>query len=401
MGMVDDVKPMVAGWKLIMQIAVACIAFAGGYSIQALSVPLVGPVVLGAFSFPVTLFWFLGCMNAVNLLDGLDGLAAGVCVFVSVTLLLMSLFLGNSVSMLLTAGLTGALVGFLLFNFHPATIFLGDSGTMLLGYLIASLALQGATRKAEASVALLIPIIALGLPIFDTAAAILRRWAARAPVSVADRGHIHHVLLSRGLSHRGAVLALYVASILLCGAAVLVMAGRDELTVMVLGSLAILAFVSVRVLGGVRFAQVLGRVSEDWARSRRSRGAAAAAVKTTQGIRNAQDIHELWQSCGEALAAMGLDSAMLHLYQNEGLAARELTWYNTGSTDPSALSGKDIWEGRLPIRRADRVIGELHVRRARDDGPPVASATELIHRLRDELSVQLERLDSHPPTTAK
>ncbi len=261
-GVVDDVRGLRARWKLLLQCLPACAAMAGGYVIHEVSTPFGGSLSLGALAIPVTLFWFLGCMNAVNLLDGLDGLAAGVCLFVSLTLLLVSVFFGNAVSVLLMCCLSGSILGFLVFNFHPASIFLGDSGTMLLGFLIASLSIMS-SRKVETAVALLIPFIALGLPILDTALAILRRWCRRLPISAADRQHIHHVLLSMGLSHRQVVVILYVVCIFLGGAALLVTAGRSEVTVLVLGSLSIMAFVCVRIFGGLRFSQVFARLAEE------------------------------------------------------------------------------------------------------------------------------------------
>ena len=160
-------------------------------------------------------------MNAVNLMDGLDGLAAGVCLFVSLTLFLVSLHFRNVLAMLLMSCFSGAVFGFLLFNFYPAKIFLGDSGSMLLGFLVGALSLIGSTRKAETAIALLIPVVALGVPIFDTSLTILRRWYKKFPIGSPDRQHIHHVLLSMGYSHPRAVLTLYVTTMVLGGAALL------------------------------------------------------------------------------------------------------------------------------------------------------------------------------------
>ncbi len=165
LGIADDAFGVSVGWKLLFQFVAASVAFASGYSISAVSNPFGDPVTLGVLSFPVTVVWFMICMNAVNLLDGLDGLAAGVCIFAVITLFLVSLFFGNVVAMALLACLGGAILGFLVYNFHPASIFLGDSGSLLLGFLVAALALVGAARKVEATVALLVPLMALGLPI--------------------------------------------------------------------------------------------------------------------------------------------------------------------------------------------------------------------------------------------
>jgi len=407
-GVLDDVRDLPVRWKLLLQTVAACVAFAGGCSITAISNPFGVPLVLGLWSFPVTLLWFLGCMNAVNLLDGLDGLAAGVCLFVTITLFLVSVFFGNVMSMLLMACLSGAILGFLLFNFHPASIFLGDSGSMLLGFLVGALSLLGATRKAEAAVALFIPVVALGLPIFDTGLAIARRWSRRLPVSAADRRHVHHVLLSLGLSHKRAVLVLYGACVILGGAAVLIMAGRNELTLMVLGSLAIVAFVCVRVFGCLRFDALWGRLSEDWARSRRSAEARIAVENAGQRMQAATDIEAMWAACSDALKALELDYATLRLNGDDGSESSVWTWSN-GSTqttcdqaDPpqggdaeeagSHVCQPDCYLCRLGIRNNGHLFGDLELRKHLDNGPLLPVAPELLGKLQNQMGRRTELL---------
>ncbi len=312
LGIVDDVMQLSARWKLLCQVAAAGVAVAGGFCVTAISNPFGGSIVLGWLGVPVTILWFIGCMNALNLLDGLDGLAAGVGLFVAVTLLLVSSVYGNGLAMLLLACLAGATAGFLRYNFHPATIFLGDSGSMLLGFWVAALSLLAA-RKAEAAVALLVPFIALGLPIFDTTLAILRRWSRNLPISAADRQHIHHRLLAMGLTHRRAVLVLYVACAALGAAALLISAGRGAMTLIVVGSLALLAFVCIRAMGTLRLNDLVGRLSRDWATGRRSAQARVAVEKARHLIRSAPDVTAAWNACRDAFCAMDLDHAELQV----------------------------------------------------------------------------------------
>lgn len=391
MGVFDDVRGLPARWKLLLQIVAATVAFSGGYSIRAITNPFGQPLVLGVLSYPATLLWLLCCMNAVNLLDGLDGLAAGVCLFASITLFLVSLFFGNVMSMLLMACLSGAILGFLLFNFHPASIFLGDGGSMLLGFLVGALSLLG-TRKTEAAIALLIPVILLGLPILDTVLAVLRRWCRRLPIAAADRRHIHHALLAMGLSHRQAVLVLYVVCVVLCCAALLVTAGRNEVTIMVLGSLGIIAFVCVRVFGGVRGVDLWKRFTQEMERRQRCADARVAVEKAMQRMQDAENSSAVWEAFREALGRLDFDFATLRLNGNSGSQPTTLTW---SSHDAHALSAEDLgtdgWFARLGVRSNGWTLGELELGRLGRE-TPLPEAPELLGKLRDQMSEKMATL---------
>ena len=395
LGIVDDAMRLAARWKLLFQVAAASVAVAGGFSITAVSNPFGGPIILGWLSVPVTIFWFVGCMNALNLLDGLDGLAAGAALFVTVTLLLVSMVFGNGLGMLLLACLGGATIGFLLYNFHPASIFLGDSGSMLLGFWVAALSLLAA-RKAEAAVALLVPFIALGLPIFDTTLAILRRWSHKVPISTADRQHIHHLLMGMGLTHKRAVLVLYVACAALGGAALLISAGHGGLTLAVVGSLALLAFVCVRVLGAVRFSELLGRLSGDWVLSHRSAEAKIAVEKAVHQIRSAATVGAAWAACRDAFGVLGLDYAELRVVDADLGGPERWLWSRIdGRTD--AASASDSWRVRLSVGAAGRPYGVMELAKCLHEGRPLPSASELGLRLRDELAARFARLAAEAP----
>ena len=157
------------------------------------------------------MFWFLGCMNIWNLIDGMDGLASGVGLLVSGTLTLVAIHNENFEAAVLAVALAGSLAGFLLYNWHPACIFLGDSGSMLIGLLIGVIGVQG-SMEGPSAISILFPIVAMGLPISDTAMAIFRRWVRNLPLSAADRRHVHHLLIGLGLNPRQAALMLYCFS---------------------------------------------------------------------------------------------------------------------------------------------------------------------------------------------
>jgi UDP-GlcNAc:undecaprenyl-phosphate GlcNAc-1-phosphate transferase len=208
-GVIDDTRGIRAGRKLLAQIAVAIFAFACGLRIEAIHLPLIGDFATWSLALPLTVLWIVGVMNAVNLIDGLDGLAAGVVFFAAATNFVVAWLSGTLLVALLAAAVAGAVLGFLIYNFNPARIFMGDSGSYLLGYVLATTALVGTPQKASTAVSLLVPVMALGVPIFDTLFAMVRRILERRPVFSPDRGHIHHRLLDMGLTHRRAVVVLY------------------------------------------------------------------------------------------------------------------------------------------------------------------------------------------------
>ncbi|WP_437588145.1 MraY family glycosyltransferase [Sorangium sp. So ce1000] len=249
----DDIKGMRARHKLLAQILAASLAWAFGLRLECVTLPYFGHVSFWPLSFLVTIPWFVAIINAVNLIDGLDGLAAGVgffaCVANFVTAYLGG-YPGNLVICLLAATLAGAIVGFLFHNFHPATIFMGDTGSMFLGFMLAAIPLFGVgTHKGGTALAVLVPLLALGLPIFDMISAMVRRFIARRPIFSADRSHIHHKLLDKGHSHRGAVLILYGLSLLFTVVALVAYVGRShEVGVALLACSAVL-FIVVRAAG--------------------------------------------------------------------------------------------------------------------------------------------------------
>jgi UDP-GlcNAc:undecaprenyl-phosphate GlcNAc-1-phosphate transferase len=254
-GAADDIKGLGPWRKLLAQAVAASVAYAAGYRIDAVNIPGVGDLEMGLLSYPVTLFWFLGVINALNLIDGLDGLAAGIAFLASLTNFIIAYINGAFIVALLSASLAGSLLGFLRYNFNPAKIFMGDSGSMFLGFVLAATSLRGATTKSSTAVAILAPMLALGVPIFDTMLAMIRRTLERRPVFAADRGHIHHRLLDLGLTHRRVVLLLYASSVLLAVAALGVAFGRSwQLGASLLLAGAVM-FVLVRAAGAVQRAK--------------------------------------------------------------------------------------------------------------------------------------------------
>ena len=211
LGLIDDLRPMSAKVKFLFQLAAALVLVLYGVKIEWLTNPLGGYIYLGNWGLPLTIFWVVAMVNVVNLIDGLDGLAAGVSSIAALTLLFVALQEGQTTVVFLSAALAGATLGFLPFNFNPARIFMGDSGALFLGYVLAAVSIEGAIKSA-AAVGLAVPVLALGLPIADTFFAIMRRSRNGRPVYRADKGHLHHRLLALGLNHRQTVVIMYCIS---------------------------------------------------------------------------------------------------------------------------------------------------------------------------------------------
>lgn len=221
-GMIDDTIHLNAFTKLIFQVAAAAAVVFSGIKIEIITNPFsnVGVTNLHQYiSVPLTILWIVGVTNAINLIDGLDGLAAGISLIASTSLLFISVLSGQSMVAVITATIAGATLGFLPYNFNPARIFMGDTGATFLGFILSVVSIGG-TLKAYTAVAIAVPVLVLGLPIFDTVFAILRRAANGKPIMAADRGHLHHRLMDMGLSHRQSVVIMYTISAILGLAAI-------------------------------------------------------------------------------------------------------------------------------------------------------------------------------------
>ncbi len=251
-GLVDDLYGMRASRKFILQSFVAIFSYVMGFKIQSVSLPFIGVIDMGIFAPVVTLLWIVGIINAINLVDGIDGLAAGLAFFVCVTNFVFGFASNNVIICLISSALGGALLGFLYFNFNPASIFMGDSGSMLIGYILATSSLWASMKKGT-TVALLIPIISMGLPIMDTFVAMFRRLILKRPIFSPDRGHIHHRLLQKGYSQKKTVVILYVVSIVFALAAIFSYFGSSLQVGVALLVLFVITIGIVRFVGGFSY----------------------------------------------------------------------------------------------------------------------------------------------------
>ncbi len=266
LGVLDDIKTLGSKTKLAFQLAAALsVVLISGTRISVITNPFGSSPYLELnpfISYTLTILWIIGITNAINLLDGLDGLAAGVASISSLSLFFVSMLradLDPSIAVytaVVTAALAGSTLGFLPFNFNPAKIFMGETGSAFLGFTLGVISIQG-TFKSYAAISITIPLLVLGLPLFDTLFAIIRRVGSGKSIMQADRGHLHHKLIDLGLSQRQSVVIMYTASGAL-GLCAIVLADRGALSAIIL-----LLAVSVFVIGGARYMSDFGE-SEDY-----------------------------------------------------------------------------------------------------------------------------------------
>lgn len=248
-GIIDDYKNLPAKVKLLGQIlAAAVLVIVFDVRIDFITDPFGDYIYTEWLAVPLTIFWIVSLTNTVNLIDGLDGLAAGVSTIASITIFLVALQQNIVLVAVLTAALAGAAFGFLYYNFNPARIFMGDSGSMFLGYMLAGISVIGAVKSA-ATIALIVPILALGLPILDTAFAIVRRYRGGVPIFKPDKGHLHHRLLDLGFSQRQAVLLMYVISALLGLSAVVLTEVSSQIAILIVCAVVAVVLFGAKKIG--------------------------------------------------------------------------------------------------------------------------------------------------------
>ncbi len=259
LGVFDDIRGAGPYLKFSVQAVAAALLFAGGLRIVNIPV-LFGDHGLPWFvGLPFTVLWVLAITNAFNLIDGLDGLAAGSALFSTMVAFVVALLYGTTLSAIMTIALAGAILGFLRYNFNPATIFLGDSGSLFIGFLLSALALAGA-QKAPTIVAVAIPVVSFGLPILETSLSIVRRLISGRPVFTADREHIHHKLLQHGMTHRQVVIILYGVSAIFAMLSLFLLWPTGSSLGLVLAVLGVGVWIGVQHLGYLEFVE-LARVA--------------------------------------------------------------------------------------------------------------------------------------------
>jgi UDP-GlcNAc:undecaprenyl-phosphate/decaprenyl-phosphate GlcNAc-1-phosphate transferase len=335
-GLVDDARGVRPLTKVLVQAAAGTYLFQAGFRITGLSNPLGGEaIVLGGWALPVTLLWFVGMSNAFNLVDGLDGLAAGLGLVSTLGLLAAAAMSGRWETVLIAGALAGALVGFLPYNFNPARVFLGDCGSLVVGFVLAAIAVKSSI-KASAVIAVSVPLLALALPILDVALAVVRRLVRRRPVFEGDRDHIHHRLVDMGLTPRRAVITLYGVATVFIVLALVSASGTRNVKWAVGAVFLLILWAGVRALGYWEVTELQKSFLTRMVAGLRASGDAALRG-LEHDLARAESIHEGWDRLCATAWALGLTE--LHLTPAEGWqgACPEIHRFCPPVTGPAAF----------------------------------------------------------------
>jgi len=372
LGVYDDLRGTNAVVKFVALGMIASLFFSMGGRVDALSVPFVGSVHLPSIvSYVVTVLWLVGIANAFNLIDGMDGLASGAALFASLVILVLSVTQTRPLMIVVALVLCGSLAGFLRYNFSPASIFLGDSGALFVGFMLASLSVQG-TQKAATAVAVVVPILAFGFPMVDTMMTMGRRLVSRRPIFEGDNEHIHHMLLARGWSQRKAALVLYGVCASFGLAAVIFPATGSKTTGVVLFVISVAVIIAV---GHLRYHEV----DEIRAGVRRTVGDRRLRVakniqvrRAARALAKASDLHDVFDAIRHMLefgeftfanAQVGQAgyaeinekafAASQHRHPRQELEMRNgrvfWSWLGEGGEPDDRLRARSSWCFRMPL----------------------------------------------------
>ncbi|TKJ32802.1 MAG: hypothetical protein CEE38_22215 [Planctomycetes bacterium B3_Pla] len=348
-GLMDDVRGLRARTKLCAQILATIIVCSAGIRIESITVTDRLTLDFGWFSWVFTLLWIVGITNAVNLSDGLDGLAAGISAVACGVIAILAVYNSDVVMAVLMLALLGSLTGFLVFNFHPAKVFMGDSGSLFLGFTIACSSVLCAT-KIETVVGLALPFLALGIPIFDTLFSILRRFLERRSLFAPDRSHFHHKLLALGLRQRHVVITAYVITLLAAGLGMLMLITRNAQTVMVFACILLLLVLIFRVVGSLRLRETITGLERKYTIYQQKRQEMENFERIELHFRQANIFDEWWQAVCFASDKLDFAGGLLPLTRRDG-TERTLVW----EKDDGHFSADEVVRMVVPVRdrRAD------------------------------------------------
>jgi UDP-GlcNAc:undecaprenyl-phosphate/decaprenyl-phosphate GlcNAc-1-phosphate transferase len=349
LGVYDDLHSVGPYTKFVVQSLAAIMLFAGGLRIVSVPVLFGGHQLRWFVGLPLTILWVLAITNAFNLIDGLDGLAAGSALFSTFVAFVVALSSGQSLVTTITIALAGAILGFLKFNFNPATIFLGDSGSLFIGFLLSALALAGA-QKAPTIVAVAIPVVSFGLPILETSLSILRRLISGRPVFTADREHIHHKLLQHGLTHRQVVIVLYAVSAVFALLSLFLLWPAGSSLGLVLAVLGIGIWIGIQHLGYLELGE-LGRVAQRTLEQRQVVINNLAILRATEELKAAQDCQQIRAALESAFSSTGFDGfdVQFSLFPGE---VNPVNGVNSGGRRELALHWGNIRASRSAVALA-------------------------------------------------
>jgi UDP-GlcNAc:undecaprenyl-phosphate GlcNAc-1-phosphate transferase len=396
-GLIDDARSLRARQKFAGQVLASTVLMASGLVIQGVQI-FDWHIELGLLAWPFTLFWLLGAINSVNLIDGADGLATTVGIILSGALGTMALMAGQDLEALVAFTLMGSLIGFLVFNFPPASIFLGDAGSMLIGLLTGALAIR-CCLKSSATFAMAAPIAIWAIPAFDCGIAIIRRKLTGRGISSTDRGHLHHCLLRRGFGSRQ--MLCWVASLCLVtvGGAILSQYFHREIYAFASVVAVVTLLILTRIFGHSEFLLVTDSlrnlsaslISPAWRTDR-------AAQRSTVRLQGTRPWESLWDLLLEAAPTLNLCRMRL----NMNLPWLHESYHASWKQDPTC-EPHHIWNAEIPLNVGGRQVGQLSISGQGDQGQMairIAKFVELLETIEDRLGMLLTELPQNAPGAA-
>lgn len=414
-GVYDDLRGSKAPLKFLVQAVAGGLLYALGGRIEVLSVPFVGSLELPmAIGLILTIVWTVGISNAFNLIDGMDGLAAGAALFASFVMMIVSLPLYNPFVTVVALALAGSLIGFLRYNFNPASIFLGDSGSLFLGFTLAALAVQG-TQKASTVVAVVIPLLAFGVPMVDTGFTLMRRFISGRPLFQGDREHIHHMLLARGWSQRRVAFVLYGVCALFGLMAMLFVGETGRTTGLILFVIGVAVALAVGRLRYHEIDEIKASVQRNLG-NRRVRAANNLRVRrAARAMSEAENLTQLFAAVeqmlelGEFVYAVARLGCKEQNASNEHMVAREQSEQGLRRTEVSegfihwswergdiaaeeVVGSGHFWMMRLPLSTGRAAWGYLNLYRGLDGGRMMFDINYLCHFFQREMAQAAERI---------
>ncbi len=364
LGLLDDIRGVTPWAKIAVQTSLAICLYYRGFRMSVVNHPFSDtPLDLGGLGLPLTVLWFVLLSNAFNLIDGLDGLAAGVACFATSAVAIAAFVNGRLTAALLAAALAGALLGFLRYNYDPARIFLGDSGALFVGFALAGLSLRGST-KASAAIAIAMPMLVLAVPMLDVGVAVLRRTARGVHIFRADRDHIHHRLLLLGLTPRRAVLVLYGATAFASSLALMTLMGRFQVAAAALALALLAAWAGVRRLGYVEVTEIERSLLRRFTPRSRNFANNVLLRDLRARLEKVESLPAGWSLLGESLAWLGFSEMRLELRDAESRRRAAALASDAGLAGFPVMTlsepvGERGWSWTFELPDGSRTIGEL------------------------------------------
>ncbi len=377
LGLYDDLRGARPWHKLAAQTLAGVILWFAGFHVDLLTNPFTGEAMaLGWLSLPVTLLWLIAISNAFNLIDGLDGLAAGVGLFSTLALFLLALMTQQPFIAILGATLAGALLGFLPNNFAPARIYLGDSGSLTVGLALAALAIRS-SQKGSVLITISIPLMIFGLPLLDAGVTTVRRFLSGHPIFRRDEEHLHHRMVKMGLSQRTAVIALYGVAAAFALSSLLLVNYQSSVAPLIAVLCGLLAWMVVRLMDYAEFTELDSHVRVALGSQRAILRNQILIHKAADEMKNAAGIDEAWEIAGRVFGALEFDSANCSLTMGPGRASVTLRWNNPSGGDAPS-DAPEQWTMTVPLSLGGQRIGVVGLSRRIARGTTLFRVASLI-----------------------